>query len=83
MSEANDTGFYGQARLDKELILSLPSDDVWVTSACIKFWDYEDVEDFVAAYNRNKISKGDIIYASDVQKNQSGYWYLIKYERVE
>ena len=49
MSEANDTGFYGQARLDKELILSLPPDDVWVTSACIKFWDYEDVEDFVAA----------------------------------
>lgn len=36
-----------------------------------------------ATYNRNKISKGDIIYASDVQKNQSGYWYLIKYERVE
>lgn len=36
-----------------------------------------------ATYNKNKISKGDIIYASDVQKNQSGYWYLIKYERVE
>lgn len=36
-----------------------------------------------ATYNRNKINKGDIIYASDVQKNQSGYWYLIKYERVE
>ena len=53
MSEANDTGFYGQARLDKELILSLPPDDVWVTSACIKFWDYEDVEDFVKALHEH------------------------------
>lgn len=31
------------------MILSLPPGDVWITTACIKFWDYEDVEDFVSA----------------------------------
>lgn len=34
LSEANITGFYGQARLDIPLILGLPKDDVIVTSAC-------------------------------------------------
>ncbi len=34
LSEANETGFYYQPRLDLELLLKLPKDDVWVTSAC-------------------------------------------------
>lgn len=44
LSEANITGFYGQARLDIPLILGLPKDDVIVTSACIAGWRYDDAD---------------------------------------
>lgn len=47
LSEANISGFYYQPRLDLELIFSLPSNDVWVTSACVGFWKYEDADDIV------------------------------------
>lgn len=45
LSEANLTGFYGQPRLDVELLLSLPKEDVIVTTACIAYWRYEDIEE--------------------------------------
>lgn len=45
LSEANLTGFYGQPRLDIPLLLSLPKDDIIVTTACIAYWRYEDIED--------------------------------------
>ena len=51
LSEANISGFYGTARLDEELILSLPSEDVIVTTACLAFWKYDDVEDFILKLN--------------------------------
>ena len=35
LSEANLTGFYGQPRLDVPLLLSLPKDDLIVTTACM------------------------------------------------
>ena len=44
LSEANLTGFYGQPRLDIPLLLSLPKDDIWVTSACVAAWRYEDAD---------------------------------------
>lgn len=47
ISEANISGYYRQARVDPELILSLPADDVIVTSACIAFWKYQEVDQFV------------------------------------
>lgn len=47
LSEANITGFYGQPRLDPSLILTLPPDDVIITTACIAFWKYDDIEDFL------------------------------------
>jgi len=47
LSEANITGYYGQARIDIPLILSLPKDDVIVTSACVAFWKYEDIDEIV------------------------------------
>lgn len=50
LSEANITGFYGQPRLDTELILSLPKDDVIVTTACVAYWKYEDIEDVTAQF---------------------------------
>lgn len=33
-------------------------------------------------YDRQPVKENDIIYASDVQKNKSGYWYLYRYEMV-
>lgn len=49
LSIANEDGcFNGRPRLDFELIFSLPKDDVFITSACIGFWNkYEDIEDIV------------------------------------
>lgn len=48
LSEANLTGFYGQPRLDMPLLLSLPKDDVIVTTACVAYWRYEDIEEITA-----------------------------------
>ena len=45
LSEANITGFYAQPRLDIPLLLSLPKEDIIVTSACIAYWKYEDIDD--------------------------------------
>ena len=50
LSEACLTGFYGQPRLDIELILKLPPDDVIVTTACIAYWKYEDIEDITLRF---------------------------------
>ena len=46
LSEANITGFYKQARLDVELILSLPPEDVIITTACVAYWKYDNIVDF-------------------------------------
>lgn len=53
LSEANITGFYGQPRIDIELILSLPASDVIVTTACIAFWKYDDVDSIVENFSRH------------------------------
>jgi len=45
LSEANITGFYGQPRVDLELLKSLPSEDVIVTTACIAYWKYDEIEE--------------------------------------
>lgn len=47
LSDANETGYYFRPRVDIELLLSLPADDVFVTSACVAFWHYEDIEDII------------------------------------
>lgn len=44
LSEANLTGFYRRPRIDVPLILSLPSEDVWVTTACVAYWKYDDID---------------------------------------
>lgn len=44
LSEANITGFYAQPRLDIPLLLSMPKDDIIVTTACIGYWRYDDIE---------------------------------------
>ena len=50
LAEANITGFYGQPRLDIPLILSLPSDDIWVTTACLAYWRYDDIDDITKKF---------------------------------
>lgn len=45
LSEANETGYYFRPRVDLELLLSLPPDDVVVTTACVAYWKYNDIED--------------------------------------
>lgn len=47
LSEANISGYYIRPRLDLELIFSLPPEDVIITSACVAFWKYEDIDDIV------------------------------------
>lgn len=44
LSEANLTGFYGQPRLDIPLILSLPARDIIATTACVAYWQYNDID---------------------------------------
>ena len=40
LTVANVEGFYYRPRVDEELLLSLPKDDFWVTTACIAFHKY-------------------------------------------
>ena len=47
LSDANETGYFYKPRVDLELILSLPANDVFITSACVGFWSYEDIDDIV------------------------------------
>lgn len=47
LSDANETGYYYKPRIDLDLIFSLPPNDVFVTSACVGFWTYEDSDDIV------------------------------------
>lgn len=53
LSEANLSGFYGRPRLDPELILQLPKNDIWVTTACVAYWKYDDIEDITAEFARH------------------------------
>lgn len=53
LSEANISGFYGQPRLDIPLILSLPKDDVVVTTACVAYWRYEDIEEITKQFSEH------------------------------
>lgn len=51
LSEANISGFYYKPRLDLELILGLPENDVWVTTACLAgVWQYDDYEDIICQF---------------------------------
>ena len=49
VSIANKDGYYyGRPRIDMELLLGLPPDDVMVTTACVAFWNkYDDIDALV------------------------------------
>lgn len=45
LSDANIDGYYGQPRLDLELLLRIKPENVMVTTACIAYWKYDDIEE--------------------------------------
>lgn len=49
VSIANKDGYYyGRPRVDMELLLGLPPDDIMVTTACVAFWNkYDDIDAIV------------------------------------
>lgn len=51
LSEANISGYYYRPRIDMPLILSLPPKDVVVSSACIAFSGYEDIDEIVEQFH--------------------------------
>lgn len=53
LSEANITGYYYKPRVDLDLILSLPADDIFITSACIAFSGYEDIDDIILRFHKH------------------------------
>ena len=54
ISIAYKTGYYYKGRMDIELLLSLPKDDIFVTTACVAFWNkYDDIDDIVLKLNEH------------------------------
>lgn len=47
LADANIEGYYYKPRVDLQLLLTLNPADVVVTSACIAFWNYDDIEEIV------------------------------------
>lgn len=45
ISMANIDGFYSRPRIDLDLLLNVPKENIIVTSACVAGWKYEDAED--------------------------------------
>lgn len=49
LSIANKDGYYYRPRLDLELIMSLPPDDVMICTSCIAYWNkYKDIDSITA-----------------------------------
>lgn len=53
LAEANISGFYFRPRLDLDLIFSLPKDEVIITTACVAFWKYDDIDKTVLDLNNH------------------------------
>jgi DNA polymerase III alpha subunit len=73
LSEANISGLYYQPRVDMSLVMNLPKDDVWITSACIGgVWKYEDADEIILKF-ANYFGKNFFLevqcHNTDPQKN--------------
>ena len=53
LSEANITGYYMRPRIDISLILSLPPEDVIVTTACVAYWKYDDIDAITEQFHQH------------------------------
>lgn len=51
--ESFKSGYYYKGRMDLDILLSLPKDDIFVTSACVAFWGYDK--------NKNNFNETDEI----------------------
>lgn len=52
VSIANKDGYYFRPRIDLELLLQLPEDDVMVTTACVAYWNkYDDIDEIMLQMN--------------------------------
>jgi DNA polymerase III alpha subunit len=76
LSEANISGFYRVPRLDFELIFSLTPENVFITSACVAFWKYDDAENMVI--NLHKKFKDNFML--EVQNHNTEKQKLLKKE---
>jgi len=47
LADANIDGYYYRPRVDIKSLLKLPKHDVMITTACLAFWHYEDIDDIV------------------------------------
>lgn len=47
LSIANETGYYYKPRIDLDILLGLNPGNIFITTACVAFWQYEDIEDIV------------------------------------
>ena len=45
LSDANIDGYYGQPRVDLEMLMRIKPEKVMVTTACLAYWKYDDIED--------------------------------------
>lgn len=55
LSQAAIDGYYRQSRIDLPLIMTLPPEDVIITSACVAFWKYDDIDSTIKQlFNRFK-----------------------------
>lgn len=45
LSDANIDGYYGQPRLDLELLTRIKPENVMVTTACVAYWKYDDIDE--------------------------------------
>lgn len=52
--ESFKSGYYYKNRMDLDLLLQLPKDDVMVTTACVAFWNkYDDIDNIVLKLNEH------------------------------
>lgn len=53
LSDANIDGYYGQPRVDIELLMRIKPENVMVTTACIAYWKYDDIEEITESLHKH------------------------------
>ena len=53
LSDANIDGYYGQPRVDLELLMRIKPENVMVTTACLAYWKYDDIEDITVQLHKH------------------------------
>ena len=53
LADANIDGYYGQPRVDLELLMRIKPENVMVTTACIAYWKYDDIEAITEQLHRH------------------------------